>query len=143
MYEFFNIKNEYGCAANTYVSVYGSNRACRTHLHGSGRNAFHAFFAVRFDNFQRTVYSAVINTNEKRGVAVQKETACGGHLGDLETFGCQACVDKVRIVIVYDCDNQFHKNFPCPCCCKGFLSFDICIGLSACFSANVHYYLLL
>lgn len=121
MHEFFNVENEYGCAADTYVSVYGSNRTC-THRHGSGRNALHAFFAVRFDDFQRAVYSVIFNTDEERGVAVQKKTTGGGYLCDLETFGCQACVDKMSIVIVHDSDNQFHKNFPCPCCCKDFLS---------------------
>lgn len=132
MQEFFNIENEYGCTADTYISVYGSNRACRAHLHGSGGNAFHAFFAVRFDDFQCTVHSVIFNAYEKCGVAVQKETACGGYLCDLEPFGCQACVDKMSIVIVHDSNNQFHYNFPCPCCCKDFLSFDICIGFDVC-----------
>ena len=143
MHEFFNVKNENGCAADTYVSIYGSNRTRYAHLHGRSGNALHAFFAVCFDDFQRTVYSVIINADEKRGVAVQKETARGRYLCNLKTFGGKTGVNKMCIVIVHDRDNQFHENFPCPCVCKGFLSFDICIGLAACLSAYDRYYLLL
>jgi len=143
VHEFFNVKNEYGCAADTYVSVYGSNRACRAHLHGGGGNAFYTFFAVRLDDFQGTVDSVVVNADKERGVAVQKETAGGRNLSNLEALGCQTGVDKVSVIVVHNCDNQFHKNFPCPCVCKGYLSFDICIGLNAAWvqaSIIIYYY---
>ena len=114
MHEFFNVKNEHGCAADADICVHGSNGISRAHGHSCGGNALYALLAVSLDDFKRTFHSGIINADEEGGVAVQKKAARGRDLRDLEALRCQPGVDEMSIVIVNNRNNKFHKN-PRPC----------------------------